>query len=494
MKIKKIVIPIASFLVVFIAAFILRFTLFQVFPLHTDIVLELGEHLNTDVSYYVDANERWMDDVILDFSEVKEDEVGSYTVYGSVLFYEFTYSVEVVDTTAPELERKDVRYLENGKEYDIAYFVASVYDISGDVDVYIEQDGTRKETICFCDNGDYRFQIVAGDYSGNSMTVDVNVTVDTAPILIGADDAYYPVGQDLDLHLYVFAKDDVDGYISEKIQIDDSELDVNTIGDYQVTYSVTDSYGLENAKSVIVHIVSKEDAGTHINALSEQDMEILCDDGYFTYEPLEENDYEKTIELIKPTGINIHDNIGNYSGSGFIYKITPQHIYFIGPTHLLDKDKIFATIMFFNGETLDIETNRKIYNKNYDIVMSREDISNIPKELLLQLKEIYIDYDIYSKINEGDVLIAYTTHWKGLKEDIIRKPTLFSVESSASLFGYTTFFEMTNNVKAGMSGCPVVDQKGNLIGTVSGHINDIGYSTRIDYIPNIYDSFFSEEE
>lgn len=44
--------------------------------------------------------------------------------------------------------------------------------------------------------------------------------------------------------------------------------------------------------------------------------------------------------------------------------------------------------MFYNGETIDIETNRKIYDTSYDIAMIRTKTSNIPLELLLELKEI----------------------------------------------------------------------------------------------------------
>lgn len=494
MKNKKIiVIPAASILVVLVAAIVLRFTLFQATPMNTEIVLELGEHLSKETSYYVSTNDRWTDDVTVDYSEVQEDVVGNYTVYSSVLFYHFTHNVQVVDTTAPTIEPKSIQYIENGKEYNPDYFVNSVYDRSGDVDVYIEQDGAKKETICFGENGDYQFQIVAEDFSGNSTSVDISVTVDTVPIILCADEPYYPVGQDIDWTLAALAKDDVDGYISEKIQVDDSLLDINIIGDYQVTYSVTDSYGLETSKSVTVHIVSKEDAGTHINVLSEQDMQILCDDGYFTYEPLKENDYEKTIELIKPTGVNIHDNIGKYSGSGFIYKITPQYVYFIGPTHLLDRDNVSTTIMFFNGKTIDVESTRKIYNTNYDIAMIRAETSSIPLDLLLELKEIYIDYDIYSKINVGDTLIAYATHWKGQENDYIKQSTLINTTSSMKLFGYEYFFEKTKNVITGMSGCSIVDEKGNLLGTTSCGKNDIEYPTRIDYIQDIYDSFSDEE-
>lgn len=82
MKNKKIiVIPVLSILVVLVAAIVLRFTLFQATPLNTEIVLELGEHLNKDTSYYVSANDRWSDDVTVDYSEVQEDVVGNYTVF-----------------------------------------------------------------------------------------------------------------------------------------------------------------------------------------------------------------------------------------------------------------------------------------------------------------------------------------------------------------------------------------------------------------------------
>ena len=57
----------------------------------------------------------------------------------------------------------------------------------------------------------------------------------------------------------ITAKDTVDGDITKDVKVDYSKVNPNAIGDYEVTYSVTNSSGHVSTKTAIVHIVERKD-------------------------------------------------------------------------------------------------------------------------------------------------------------------------------------------------------------------------------------------
>ncbi|EGO5014202.1 DUF5011 domain-containing protein [Enterococcus faecalis] len=56
------------------------------------------------------------------------------------------------------------------------------------------------------------------------------------------------------------ALDSLDGDISHLVQVDYSKVNSNTIGDYEISYSVTNSQGNTTTKTAIVHIIDRENA------------------------------------------------------------------------------------------------------------------------------------------------------------------------------------------------------------------------------------------
>lgn len=56
----------------------------------------------------------------------------------------------------------------------------------------------------------------------------------------------------------ITAKDTVDGDISRDIKVDFSKVSPNAVGDYEVTYSVTNSTGHISTKTAIVHIIERK--------------------------------------------------------------------------------------------------------------------------------------------------------------------------------------------------------------------------------------------
>ncbi len=68
--------------------------------------------------------------------------------------------------------------------------------------------------------------------------------------------------------LGVTAKDNYDGDLTSKVELDKSKLDINKVGDYVVTYKVKDSSGNENSITRKVKVVNKSDTADKIAVLN----------------------------------------------------------------------------------------------------------------------------------------------------------------------------------------------------------------------------------
>ncbi len=93
----------------------------------------------------------------------------------------------------------------------------------------------------------------ASDFSGTFKFTYVIKT--KAPEIIGAEDLELTLGDTINLMNGVSATDAEDGDLTSKIVVDDSKVDYNKTGSYNVTYSVTDSDGKTTTKTIKLTIV-----------------------------------------------------------------------------------------------------------------------------------------------------------------------------------------------------------------------------------------------
>jgi len=121
--------------------------------------------------------------------------------------------------------------------------------------------------------GKYEVTYNVSDAAGNvadEVKRMVEVVEDTeAPkiILNGEKELILPLGEEYK-ELGATAEDDVDGKITGKIIIDTSSLDINKIGIYEITYSVSDTAGNEAEK--VKRIVKIEDTNVGENLKFEE--------------------------------------------------------------------------------------------------------------------------------------------------------------------------------------------------------------------------------
>lgn len=455
-------------------------------PLFETKTIELGDTLESDITTYIEGFEKAVAQSQLDISQVDTYTAGNYEAYVTLGERTITYCINVTDTVKPELTlNTEVDYIATNRDYAPQYFVKDVFDLSGTAEIYFDVGGSLEQTINLESTGEYEVCIVAKDISGNETAQTTTVTVDSAPILIGIENATIPIGTDYNFVQGVVAVDEVDGIITDQIVVNTDTFNATVSGDYEVTYSVSDSYGIETTKNVTITVSENapKDYGKS-NSLTLEELQILCDFKYFTYEPLEIGNYDEVIELVKPTSVNIQNK--KTVGCGFIYKVTPQYVYIGSVNHVTKHFKNGGTLLFHNDVSIPITYENERANSTNELSMFKIETSQIPKDTLLTLKEAHVDINIYDKLETNEPLIQYCENFAWTNEQKIKKTNLIDIFTSLQQINYIDCCITTKATGlVGMSGSPLYDYKGNLIGSISSEYNSKDYHMRIDMLEEL---------
>jgi len=189
--------------------------------------------------------------------------------------YDSTIDELVIDTTVPviTLYGDNPQYIEVGSAYTELGATAEDNN-DGDITGSIVIDSSAVNTGLL---GDYIVTYNVTDSEGNAaVQVSRTVTVQdtTAPVitLTGADPQYIEVHSDYD-ELYATAEDNNDGDITGSIVIDSSAVNTGLLGDYIVTYNVTDSEG--NAAVQVSRTVTVQDTTAPVITLTGADPQYV---------------------------------------------------------------------------------------------------------------------------------------------------------------------------------------------------------------------------
>ena len=230
-----------------------------VVPKQNGLVLELGEELTVLPADYLYGYSFIVDRAEIDLSGVDSSKVGEYSFSLKLLFYDYSVSVRVEDTTPPELIPLDEPlFLATGQEYFPENFAKAAEDISGEVKLSVNYGGSRRDSISFPKAGSYNITLEGEDPSGNIGTLTVEFTVDDPPVIIGVFDRHLPVGTDFD-PANVIAVDSVEGVISDRVSVDTGGFDPGREGSYSVTYTARDSHNLETVRTVTLTVCRKQE-------------------------------------------------------------------------------------------------------------------------------------------------------------------------------------------------------------------------------------------
>lgn len=230
----------------------------------------------------------------------------------------------------------------------------------------------------------------------------------------------------------------------------------------------------------------------------EESLKELCDRGYFRYEPLATKDSEKVVELVLPATILLHrdywpgeEGRAEQNGSAFIYKITPEYVYILTDDHCLLNLSKYTDIVFFNGDRVsryDVEKHITIdRSMGGDTAMFRVPTEKIAKETLLQLKEIYIDYDVYDKLSALDKAVMIANRFQNGENLVLSSEILGTCVygGNVGLPGdYMCTYYITPN---GTSGTCLVDEYGRLLALSYATVGEYDYLARVQTVKALED-------
>ncbi|MCD7752225.1 MAG: DUF5011 domain-containing protein [Lachnospiraceae bacterium] len=205
------------------------------------------------------------DDFTLADNTIRFSSPGAYTVtlsaeddYGNSS--SATVAVTVVDAVAPEFSGIQTEYYlaDTDSAPDYLSGVTATDEIDGDLTDAIVLDALN---VSYGVPGEYTITYHVSDAAGNAVEKSATVTVkDTTPpvISLSSTSVSLTVGDDApDYSSLVSASDTTDGDVTASVSIDDSAVDYDTPGTYEVVYTVSDSSGNASTKSATVTIKAK---------------------------------------------------------------------------------------------------------------------------------------------------------------------------------------------------------------------------------------------
>lgn len=465
-------------------------------------VLELGEELTNDPFQYVSGMEWSVPRSRIDFSEVEEDKVGQYQVYLKHGWQEFAYTVTIRDTTPPELALWEKDFvLQQGRVYDLDFFLEKVFDLSGDVEVVMlspQNTAKRDKQLTYGENGSYDLVFTATDPSGNYTSSTTRVLVDTPPEIKGMQEHYLAVGCEAEFLTGIEAVDERDGDVSASLTVDVSKLNPQEAGDYLVTYQATDCFGFIGESTAKVHVLDaidlQEKISTHeidrftyniVGAFN------LYDAGYY-----EEDDVEFIQDTLEVCVVRL-SRPGKSYGSGFIIRITPEEVIICTNQHVTHSDKTME-VYFHDGSRYTAELIAKDYDR--DMAFLKVPATEIEAELFDTLRSVHIDEGYWKNLSDTEAisLCIRTINesgsiWRDREGILLNKKDT----PEANYRSLDIMTRMQLNVFAGSSGSAVFDGHGRLIGMVTMRVSRAGtyisfWAITLEDILDFYEETFGE--
>ena len=358
--------------------------------------------------------------------------------------YEVTYKVK--DAKGKEASKAiKVKVIPNEKPVinvsDKEVYLNSEFDPLEGVTAYDAEDGEIKDieykgTVNTKEVGDYKVTYTVTDKNGQKTekTITVKVIVNQLPV-INASDKTVTINKEFDPLEGVSAYDNEDGTITD-IRVLKNDVKTDTLGKYEVTYEVTDSYGQTITKTIIVTVSEKV---------------LVEKEGLFYIDYLKENDGNLQLK-----GYNTIAGIDNVLTEDIRYKLIFKNVdnnktYEQYATRITNDNEIPFDVYSFDGK------NYKYSWFIFDFDLKQLPAGNYIAYMISQSDDYYSKNIINNKSNSQEV-----TNFVGEKYLIIRNnynyensPIEFivrdekladkSVESYYNQFDTFMEFEFKNN-------------------------------------------------
>ena len=223
---------------------------------------EYGSVISNNPADYVNANESVINEVKLNFSNLK-NEIGLYKVSATYAGVELPFYIKIKDTTKPVFTLKQVVFNVNVNEKIAALnLIDKVEDQSDTTAYFLQEDGSKTETLQFNKKGSYIVDIVVEDAVGNQASkLRAKIVVGhlgNHPTLEGINDVEVVQGTRFDIMEGVSASDGNGNDITHQIKILKNTVNTDEVGTYEVIYSITNSQGNNIQRTRKVEVIKNE--------------------------------------------------------------------------------------------------------------------------------------------------------------------------------------------------------------------------------------------
>lgn len=213
----------------------------------TVFTYELGQEVSQNIDDYVICPDRIKKSLTLNLNRVNLNKVGNYNASIEYAGRDYDFKIKIVDTKKPTVKLKKLVYYVNPNQPLYAKnTVAEVNDASL-TQVYFLKKENSEELVkekSYEKVGTYIERVVVRDEQGNTsfpMRIKVIVANDlVVPVIKGAEDKVIRIGDAFNAREGVTAYDNEDGDLTNKIVVT-GKVQINAVGRYVLTYTVTDS-------------------------------------------------------------------------------------------------------------------------------------------------------------------------------------------------------------------------------------------------------------
>lgn len=257
----------------------------------SSITIELGNEDALKVSDFLDLDKNELKSAKLNTKDVDFFKEGNYKATISYKDKDYDIKVKVKDTVAPKITVSDKITVQTNTPLHMSDCITNVTELSGNIDASFKDKPKSESTdntesvsatentesssssviavggcnlkhndeITYTKSGDYDNTITVTDDAGNTSDIDIKISVIDAPSINGISDKTVTVGDTIDYLSGVTATDGKGTDITGSIEVDSSKVDINTPGTYQITYKVTDSYGLSTGANCNITVNEKKE-------------------------------------------------------------------------------------------------------------------------------------------------------------------------------------------------------------------------------------------
>ena len=217
----------------------------------SEVTMEVGQSVTAQD--FIISDMGMEAEIQTDLSALDLNVPGEHRVTVKYCYIPIPASLRVQDTVAPTGTVQNITAFSN-KIPTAADFVTSVSDMTQVTASFSHEPDTSLE-------GDQMVTIVLTDLGGNTARFAATLTIlhdETAPEITGAEERVVFLGMEAGLLEGVTVTDDLDP--EALLTVDDSKVDLETPGTYDVTYTAVDASGNETSVTTTVTVVKDDTA------------------------------------------------------------------------------------------------------------------------------------------------------------------------------------------------------------------------------------------